>query len=165
MTDPTGQGSSEKLRTKIEATADEAAQTLRREASDAADAALSRAEDETMQASRAANAAAAEFDSGTLQAQAAKQVAAGLEHVASVIRDTDLRRTANQVSRFARENPAVFLGGAALIGFAAARFMKSSGVHTDHDRSDDDPWAGHVTSTPSGTRQQSDVSAGERSRS
>ncbi len=148
MTDQTRQSTAEKMRSKIEDTAENAAEKMRSEATDAADQVLDRAEDETRQAARAADAAADEFDSGTFQAQAARQVAAGLEHVAATIRDTDLRQTASQVTRFARDNPVVFLGGAALIGFAAARFMKSSKPRGRYAHDGDDPWSGHVTSTP-----------------
>lgn len=38
----------------------------------------------------------------------------------------DLDRVVNDVERFARRNPAAFLGGAVALGFLASRFLKSS---------------------------------------
>lgn len=149
MTDPTSQSTADKMRSKIEDAATDASRTLGREAKDVAENVKDRAEDETRRVASAADAAAGEFKSGSLQEQAAQHVATSLEQVAVMIRDADLRQTARQVSQFARENPLVFLGGAALVGFAAARFMKSSG-RRNVARSLDDPWSGHVTSTPLG---------------
>ena len=43
------------------------------------------------------------------------------------IRDKDLGQIVQMVSKVARENPMMFLGGAALLGFAASRYAKASG--------------------------------------
>ena len=43
-----------------------------------------------------------------------------------MVREQSLSSLTGDLTRFARQNPAVFLGGAALLGFAAARLMKAS---------------------------------------
>ena len=71
-------------------------------------------------------AAGQEFGEGSYPAQAADYVASSLSQAADAIRNQDIDGVVGEVSRFARRNPAVFLGGAALLGFAVARMMKAS---------------------------------------
>ena len=149
MTNGSSKSTSQRVRDGIEDAADTAAATLRQEAEKATDAATSHAEEEVSSAANAAAAASGQFEPGSLQAQAADHVAASLHQVAGALRNTDLNQAAGQVTRFARENPALFLGGAALLGFAATRFLKSSDpAPRVTARADTDPWTGHVTATP-----------------
>ncbi|MEM9795095.1 MAG: hypothetical protein AAF919_01310 [Pseudomonadota bacterium] len=67
-----------------------------------------------------------EYGESSYQAHAADYLASNLHHAADVIRDRDVSSLLDDVSQFARRNPAVFLGGAALLGFAAARLLKAS---------------------------------------
>lgn len=83
------------------------------------------AAEEVDRTAHAAEAAAGEFDPSSLQAQAISKLADTLEDVAGQVRATDIDRLARSVSGFARENPAVFVGGAALLGFAATRLLKA----------------------------------------
>ena len=59
-------------------------------------------------------------------AQYTEQAAAGLERFSHSIRDQDFNTVVRQVEDFARRQPTVFIGSAALLGFLAARFLKSS---------------------------------------
>ncbi|WP_264210615.1 hypothetical protein [Leisingera thetidis] len=93
---------------------------------DTADAVQSQAAREVQATADAAGAAADTFDPGTMQAQAAQVVAGYLEDAAHRVRTVDVERTVRDVSAFARRNPLLFLGGAALAGFAATRFLKAS---------------------------------------
>lgn len=81
--------------------------------------------DQAARARNAADAAADEFDADSLQARAAQQVADQVEGLAERLRGTDLNQITRDVSDFARKNPALFIGGAALLGFAATRFLKA----------------------------------------
>jgi hemerythrin superfamily protein len=54
------------------------------------------------------------------------QTAAGLERFSQNLRDGDFNTIVDQVEDFARRQPAAFIGGAALLGFLASRFLKSS---------------------------------------
>lgn len=103
-----------------------------------------RAIDETEQAASAADAAHEEFDADSLQAMALNQLGVQLGSVAAHLRDKPVDAMIDDVAVFARKNPLLFLGGAALAGFAAARFLKSgSGSHNSRHASDD-PWSGHL---------------------
>ena len=54
------------------------------------------------------------------------QAASGLERLSHSLRDRDFNTVAGQVEDFARRQPIAFIGGAALLGFLASRFLKSS---------------------------------------
>ncbi len=49
-----------------------------------------------------------------------------VDRVASYVSSADLRSTVRDVERFAKRQPAVFFGGAFLLGLAAGRFLRSS---------------------------------------
>ncbi|MEQ6204883.1 hypothetical protein ABMC88_17725 [Sulfitobacter sp. HNIBRBA2951] len=104
-------------------------------------------------AADAADAAANTFDPDSLQARAAQQVADQVEGIAQQLRTADLGSVAHEVSSFARKNPALFIGGAALLGFAATRFLKARDPQrVDYGRVDADPWGApdEVKPTPRG---------------
>lgn len=93
------------------------------------------------QAADATQAAADEFDPNSPQAQALHQVADAVEGVAQQLRGADVGQMMQQVSGFARQNPALFVGGAAVAGLALARFLKARNpVETHAYAADDDPW-------------------------
>ena len=50
------------------------------------------------------------------------------------MRDKDLGEMVGAVTDFAKRNPFVFLGGAALVGFAATRFAKASNTGARGER-------------------------------
>jgi glucan phosphorylase len=62
----------------------------------------------------------------TIAASIADRMAMRLDTINSSVANKDLDQIVADVERFARGNPAVFLGGAAALGFLAARFLKSS---------------------------------------
>ena len=64
---------------------------------------------------------------GSMSAMLLERAAERLDNVGSSFSGKDLDGIVSDVERLARRNPAVFLGGAMLIGFAASRFLKSSG--------------------------------------
>jgi hypothetical protein len=49
-----------------------------------------------------------------------------LRHMADRLRDRPAAELADEIARFARERPALFLGGAFLLGLGVARLLKSS---------------------------------------
>jgi hypothetical protein len=52
--------------------------------------------------------------------------ASQVEHFATMLREQDLEQLMNTTAQFARRQPALFLGAAFALGFAATRFIKSS---------------------------------------
>jgi hemerythrin superfamily protein len=59
-------------------------------------------------------------------AQYVDQAATGLERFSHGLQERDLSSLLHQVEDFARRQPVAFIGSAALLGFLAARFLKSS---------------------------------------
>ncbi len=78
--------------------------------------------------------AADDMRDGSPQARTMSQIASGFADASDAIRSKDLAELSREVSGFARRNPIAFLGGAALIGFTAARLAKASAK----DRARDD---------------------------
>jgi len=76
---------------------------------------------------QAAERAAGEFDQALPQAATyIRQASEQLQGVADVVRNRDMRELLGEVESFARKQPALFFGGAMILGFAALRFLKSS---------------------------------------
>ena len=71
--------------------------------------------------------AADEMRGGSPQERSIAFVASGLADASEAIRDKDLGEMLQSVNRVARRNPILFLGGAALLGFAASRYLKATG--------------------------------------
>ncbi len=59
-------------------------------------------------------------------AKYSESVASQVEQFSRYLEKKDLRDVASDVERYARRNPAVFLGGAFALGLLAARFLKSA---------------------------------------
>lgn len=57
------------------------------------------------------------------------QAASGLERAADAIRSKDIDSLMNQATDLMRRQPALFIGGSVLAGFALSRFLKSSSQH------------------------------------
>ena len=80
----------------------------------------------------------------TLQDAALAQLGAQINVIAARLQDTSVDEMVDDVALFARRNPLLFLGGAALAGFAAARFLKSSDGMKTSEEDEYDPWSGHL---------------------
>lgn len=113
---------------KIKSTAKGAAGTVASEAAGYADQAKESAAGEVKNVAAALRTAADEMRSGSPQERTFSQIADGLADASDAVRDKDLGEMVGSLNEFAKRNPAVFLGGAALIGFAATRFAKASGA-------------------------------------
>ncbi len=73
-----------------------------------------------------------------------------IERLSTYVRDADIGQIAGELERFARRQPALFLGGALALGLFGARFLKSSGQQNQQD------WEGYSR----GTRDYSSRSMG-----
>ncbi|WP_236630387.1 hypothetical protein, partial [Sulfitobacter sp. HI0040] len=121
------------------------AQTVSHEAASYADQTKETAADEVKSVSSALRHAADDLRSGSPQERTFSQIADGLADASEAIRGKDLGELVNDLNSFAKRNPAIFLGSAALIGFAATRFAKASsstsrggGYGSDRDHSEMD---------------------------
>src|SRR5690606_1503088 len=63
----------------------------------------------------------------------ARKLADGLDSVAQALQANNPGDLSRELQDFARRNPALFIGGAALAGFMAGRFLRSSGEHRESD--------------------------------
>ena len=71
--------------------------------------------------------AAREFDTDVPQAaRYIRRAGSELSSVAKAIRHRDVRELVTEVEDVARRQPALFFGGAVILGFAALRFLKSA---------------------------------------
>ena len=87
-------------------------------------------------------AAAEEMEGSPLQQDLLREAADGLKQIAHVVEGKSIGAMASELSTFGRQNPVAYLGGAALVGFALARFARAS-TPADTDLSSDrfDPGA------------------------
>lgn len=100
-----------------------------REARTMADDAKSDVADEVKDVASALRRASEELRGGSAQERTLGQIADVIADASDSIRDKDLGEILAMVSRKGRENPVLFLGGAALLGFAASRYAKASAKH------------------------------------
>lgn len=105
------------------------AETVSGKAAEYADLARESAAEEVGSVAAALRTAADQLRRGSPQERTFSQLADGLADASEAVRDKDLSQMVDGLSSFARRNPAVFLGGAALLGFAATRFSKASERH------------------------------------
>lgn len=120
------QSTAEDMAEKTRAAAKDAAQQVRDQAHAQANEAKASVAEEVKSVSSALRTASDEMRSGSPQERIMGQIAGTLADVSDTIRDQDLSEMVSAASRFARRNPMIFLGSAAFLGFAAARFAKSS---------------------------------------
>lgn len=100
--------------------------TLDSEAKDYAGQAKDVAAGEVRDVASALRTAADELRSGSPQERTLSQIADTLADASDALRSKDLGEMVGAVNDFARRNPMIFLGSAALIGLAATRFAKAS---------------------------------------
>ncbi|PWK61460.1 hypothetical protein [Roseicyclus mahoneyensis] len=81
---------------------------------------------EVMDVATALRHAVEELRDGSAQERTLGQIAGGIADAADAIRDKDLGEMVEMASNLGRRNPALFLGGAALLGFVASRYAKAS---------------------------------------
>lgn len=124
-TGPAGGSVASDIRTAATEKYDETVKEVRARA----DGAKSDAADEVTNVATALRHAAEEMRGGSAQERTLSQIASSLADASDAIRDKDLGEITQSVSRIARDNPVLFLGGAALLGFAASRYAKASGEH------------------------------------
>ena len=71
-------------------------------------------------------AAAEEMEGSPLQQDLLREAADGLKQIAHAVEGKSIGAMAGELSEFGRQNPVAYLGGAALVGFALARFARAS---------------------------------------
>lgn len=87
-------------------------------------------------------------------AQYADKAADQVERFSGYLRETEVDEIVDEVRGFARRRPPVFLGGAAVLGFLATRFLKSSAQQA--------PSAGNGSGEAPGAVSRAAVTYGDR---
>jgi hypothetical protein len=126
-------GTAEKAQEAVKRQGGRLAEEARGVAEDAKAAAASKAEEtksrtaeEFARTAHALETAAEELGESSAQREILRRAAAGLQDVSDIIRGRSFGEMVDELTRFGRRNPAVLLGGAALAGFALARFGRAS---------------------------------------
>ena len=101
---------------------DKASEAVRSRAEDAKDTMA----EEVSSVGKAFRTASGELRDGSAQEQLFSTMADGLADFADSVRGRSVSELVHEVSDFGRRNPAAFLGGAALLGFAAVRAARAS---------------------------------------
>ncbi len=129
--------SGEAAKETLESLKEEAQDRVREAGGKAAEAVDSRRADtgeRIAQVARALGKAAEELDEGSTQRQVFEKAAEGVGDLAEEIQSKSLGQLVGEVADFGRRNPVTFVGGAALLGFALARFTSAAPL----DREDAD---------------------------
>ena len=79
-------------------------------------------------------AAAEEMEGSPFQQDLLREAADGLKQIAHAVEGKSIGTMAAELSEFGRQNPVAYLGGAALVGFALARFARASTPAGSHRR-------------------------------
>lgn len=114
------------LTSNVKAAASDVAETTMAKLNDSSRKAQDKIADRAETEARNVAEAGAAFEDNPYARQAAEKVSETLTQVAEAVRSADLGTLQRDVTNFARSNPAVFFGGAAVLGFLAARAMKAS---------------------------------------
>jgi hypothetical protein len=121
------------------AVADEVRGAVQHGAAQAREAAAARTDDakkalarEVAAAAEALGAASSNLEERSVQRTLFDEVSRGLASMSQALEGRSVGELVAEVAEFGRRNPAAFLGGAALAGFAVARLATASAAH-DHD--------------------------------
>ena len=110
------------LRDAAQSSFDEARSTATEKAGEAKDQAAG----EIARTARGLEAAAEEMEGSPFQQDLLREAADGLKQIARAVEGKSIGAMAAELSEFGRQNPVAYLGGAALVGFALARFARAS---------------------------------------
>ena len=124
-TTPAAESAAREMRDDLRTKARDTAEEVKERASGFEEDQRSHMADEVSDVSNALRKAAEEMRRGSPQERTMSQIASTLADASDAIRDKDLGEMASGLSDFARRNPIAYLGGAAVLGLAAARFAKA----------------------------------------
>ena len=82
--------------------------------------------DQVSETAGALDKAAQEVEENSVQHQVLKSASDGLMQLSDSMHGKSIGAMVSDLAEFGRRNPATFLGGAALVGFALARFARAS---------------------------------------
>ena len=110
----------------VQEAAGEALSDAKESAQEKAESVKGQAADEIERTAHGLEAAADELGDAPLQQELLREAADGLSQLARTVQNKSLGALVGDLSDFGRQNPVAYLGGAALAGFALARFARAS---------------------------------------
>jgi hypothetical protein len=135
----TSASSGDRLQDAAANVADRVTDTAQQQVGVRVDTGLSRAGDTLDQVAEAIRRTGDDLRQQQPQIASAADTAAGqLDRAARYLRETSGQELLGQAEQFARQQPAIFLGGAMMIGLVAARFLKAGPT----DRTGSGSWSG-----------------------
>ncbi len=111
---------------ELKSRASQAMSSAKDEAAHRAEGAKSSIANEMSDVARALRGATDDLRGNSTSKRTVDWVADRLDGMSQAIQNRDTSQLMNEVSGYAKRNPALFLGGAALVGFAISRFAKAS---------------------------------------
>lgn len=114
----------------LKAEAEDAMAAANAEALRRTEAAKGRTAEEISRTAHGLETAAAELEGSPFQQDLLREAAGGLEQLSRAVDGRSIAQMTGDLSDFARRNPVGFLGGAALAGFALARFARADRPET-----------------------------------
>jgi hypothetical protein len=101
--------------------------------------------DEIARTARGLEAAAQELEGSPLQQELLREASDGLKQISRAVSGKSVGAIVEDLSDFGRHNPVAYLGGAALAGFALARFARASAPVEDRAAGYGDESAGRAS--------------------
>jgi hypothetical protein len=104
--------------------------------------------DEIARTARGLEAAAQELEGSPLQQELLREASDGLKQISRAVSGKSVGAIVEDLSDFGRHNPVAYLGGAALAGFALARFARASAEDRAAGYGDDSAGRASVSDAP-----------------
>jgi hypothetical protein len=135
-------GEASSAASELKARASESYAAAKEEVTHRAEGAKSSIADEISGVAQALRHASDEMRDNSTSRRAVGWVADSLNSASQAIRNRETSQLMNDIGSFAKRNPALFLGGAALVGFAISRFAKASSTRSSQSYGGSQPWMG-----------------------
>jgi hypothetical protein len=100
-----------------------------------------------------------------LAARYAARAAERIEHVADYLGSVEPRALIRDAEQLARSKPALFFGGAFLVGLAAGRFLRASSNTSNGGSGSDEEWQARSIPLPEGSSESSSTPASPKRKS
>jgi hypothetical protein len=133
-------GEASSAASELKARASESYSAAKEEVSHRAEGAKSSIADELSGVAQALRNASGEMRDNSTSRRAVGWVADSLNDASQAIRNRETSQLMNDIGGFAKRNPALFLGGAALVGFAISRFAKASAHRSSQSYGGSQSW-------------------------
>jgi ElaB/YqjD/DUF883 family membrane-anchored ribosome-binding protein len=161
VTDESSQSTTEQVKEKVQDVPQQAKGQTRDQLRDQIDTRSTQAGEQLRSAAQAVRRASAQLreEGQETPAKVVDQLADRAERLGGYLTEADGSRILRDVERFARRQPWLFVGGSAIVGFFASRFMKASSSRR-FEESDPSPVYGRASRSTSALSSAATQDAG-----